>query len=386
MSMKYSLKQLLEEYSQKNTSNLYEPVAVGRYGIRKRSDIYKKELASDYSKNKLIFQDTMTIGLGSKQIDFGVLTENKTYSVSPAYKTFKIDTSKVLSAYLELILDFNNNYYSQKYLVAGARQGKKVDLKGLFSEEIDVPDIEKQSEIINSISLIKEAEKKGERILELLEELRLTYFFEMFGDLQTDTKGLNKVPMGDYITTLTDFSANGSYETLDSGVTMYDKPNYAWMVRTTDLETGDMNSIKYIDKKAYELLSKSKIYGGELIMNKIGSAGKVFLMPSINMPASLGRNAFLMRFDERINVRFLFEQLITAAGQTEIQRYVRGTTTKTISKDGARSISIIVPDRQLQDTYVSIIDRIDKLKTEVESRLTLYRELSNKKLYDYLTC
>ena len=79
--------------------------------------------------------------------------------------------------------------------------------------------------------------------------------------------------MGEYITTLTDFNANGSYRTLDTAVTMYDEPNYAWMVRTTDLETGDMSSIKYIDKKAYKLLAKSKIFGKEIIMNKIGSAG-----------------------------------------------------------------------------------------------------------------
>ena len=53
------------------------------------------------------------------------------------------------------------------------------------------------------------------------------------------------------------------------------------------------------------LLAKSKIYGGEIIMNKIGSAGKIYLMPQINMPASLGRNAFMFRYDEHINVKFL---------------------------------------------------------------------------------
>jgi HK97 family phage portal protein len=65
------------------------------------------------------------------------------------------------------------------------------------------------------------------------------------------------------MTTLTDFSANGSYELLDSNVIMYDEPNYAVMVRTTDLESGDLTSeAKYIDKAAYELLGKSKLFGG----------------------------------------------------------------------------------------------------------------------------
>ena len=64
--MKYLLNQILSEYSEKNSENKYEPAAVGKYGVRKRSDIYKKELAKDYSKNKLIYKDTLTSGLGSK--------------------------------------------------------------------------------------------------------------------------------------------------------------------------------------------------------------------------------------------------------------------------------------------------------------------------------
>ena len=35
---------VLKEYKEKNTDNKYKPVAVGRYGIRKREDIYSKEL------------------------------------------------------------------------------------------------------------------------------------------------------------------------------------------------------------------------------------------------------------------------------------------------------------------------------------------------------
>lgn len=56
---------VIKEYKEKNTDNKYKPVAVGRYGIRKREDIYSKELAKDYSKNKLIYKNTLTVGMGS---------------------------------------------------------------------------------------------------------------------------------------------------------------------------------------------------------------------------------------------------------------------------------------------------------------------------------
>ena len=250
-----------------------------------------------------------------------------------------------------------------------AVMGKTLNKATLSKVKVKIHDISEQHNIVQVLDRVKAVIDARQLELQRLDELIKARFVEMFGDPKTNDKGFTKAPMGGYMTLLTDFSSNGSYKTLDSGVTMYDEPNYAWMVRTTDLESGDMSSIKYIDKKAYELLSKSKIYGGEIIMNKIGSAGKVYLMPEINMPASLGRNAFMFRFDDRINVRFLFEQLISEYGQAEIQQYVRGAVTKTITKDDARSVKIIVPEKQLQDEYVEFVTQVDKSKVAIQKSL-----------------
>ena len=138
--------------------------------------------------------------------------------------------------------------------------------------------LSKQDEIIACMDKVQSIIEMRQQELVKLDDLIKARFVEMFGDPANNEKGFIKAPMGEYMTVLTDFSSNGSYKTLDSGVIMYDEPNYAWMVRTTDLESGDMTAIKYIDEEAYELLAKSKIYGGEIIMNKIGSAGKIYLM------------------------------------------------------------------------------------------------------------
>ena len=54
MSKTYiKLKDLITEYRVLNVQSLYKPVAVGKYGIRSRESIYSKELANDYSKNKI---------------------------------------------------------------------------------------------------------------------------------------------------------------------------------------------------------------------------------------------------------------------------------------------------------------------------------------------
>ena len=244
---------------------------------------------------------------------------------------------------------------------------KHLSAKELNKLELDVPELSKQDKIADTLSRLERIIEAREEELEKLDDLIKARFVEMFGDPVNNEKGFVKAPMGDYMTVLTDFSSNGSYKTLDNGVTMYDEPNYAWMVRTTDLESGDMDSIKYIDESAYELLSKSKIFGGEIIMNKIGSAGKIYLMPQTDMPASLGRNAFMFRYDERINVKFLYHLLTSDYGQNEIQQYVRGAVTKTITKNDARSVLIIVPPIELQNEFEIFVNQVDKSKVVVAS-------------------
>ena len=212
-------------------------------------------------------------------------------------------------------------------------------------------------------------------------------FIELFGDPASNPKAWDTGRLGDYMTTLTDFSANGSYELLDSHVVMYDEPRYAIMVRTTDLEAGDLkNGVKYIDQDAYELLGKSKLYGGEMIMNKIGSAGKIYIMPHIKMPASLGRNAFMFRFDHRINMAFLYALLTSEYGTAEIQQHVRGAVTKTITKDSARSIRIIVPPLELQEQFAAFVEQTDKSKYYSSLSYHLCRQAASNYRQEWMTC
>lgn len=231
------------------------------------------------------------------------------------------------------------------------------------NEKLPLPPLEVQLKIAAIFENLEHLIENKNKQLISLDKLAKSRFIEMFGDPYYNPKGWKSDYLGNYMTTLTDFSANGSYEILDSNVVMYDEPNYAIMVRTTDLEKGDLTGeLKYIDEKAYNLLSKSKLYGGELIMSKIGSAGKIYLMPFINKPASLGRNAFMFRFNECINIVFLYTLLNTDYGTNMIQQHVRGAVTKTITKESTRKLLIYVPPIELQNQFADFVAQVDKSK------------------------
>ena len=245
-------------------------------------------------------------------------------------------------------------------------------------------ELDKQQEIVSTLDKLQSIITHRRTQLEKLDLLVKARFVEMFGDPELNPYNWDKKPMGDYMTLLTDFSANGSYEYLDSNVKMYDEPNYALMVRTTDLERNDfVNEVKYIDENAYNVLSKSKVFGNEIIMNKIGSAGKIYLMPVLNRPVSLGRNVFMFRFNDKINVIFLYFLLISDYGKKEIQQHVRGAVTKTITKDAARSVRIIIPPLDLQTQFADFVKQVDKSKVAVQKELDKAQMLFDSLMQEY---
>lgn len=185
------LNDILKEYKEINSNSLYKPVAVGRYGIRTRESIYKKELAKDYSKNKVISKDTLTIGMGSKQIDIGILSENNKYSVSPAYHTFNIEN--IDSDYLRYCLQYWNNDMSERYMIASSRQGKTIDFKRWLTYEIPVYKRKMQIDIVYELDIIHEAIDKLCSKLSMLVELiksRFSVLLKLFKSSNDSSKNV----------------------------------------------------------------------------------------------------------------------------------------------------------------------------------------------------
>lgn len=198
----------------------------------------------------------------------------------------------------------------------------------------------------------------------------------MFGDPIYNTRNWIKVCFGDVINVLTDYHANGSYQVLKNHVELLDEENYALMIRTTDLEHQNYTEdVKYITEEAYNFLTKTQVFGGEIIINKIGSAGKVYIMPNLNRPVSLGMNQFMIRVNSKANNRFIYYLLNTKAGQNLIQKRVQGAVTKSITKDAVRSIPIILPPIDLQNEFDNNLEQINSHKNLLQNSLQSIQEL-----------
>ena len=280
-------------------------------------------------------------------------------------------------------------YFMKKYLGILRNQSiggviKYIKLANISEAIIPIYSKEEQEEIVNNISKVEEVLNIKNKQMEELQKFIKSQFVEMFNRKKINKKGWLETTVGEHIRLLTDFSANGSYKILDSKVIMYDEPNYAYMVRTIDLENKEYkNKVKYITKETYEFLSKSKVYPNDIIMNKIGSAGKVYIMPDLGIPVTLGRNAFLIRFNDNILPIYIYYLLTSDYGKKQIQKSIRGAVTKTITKDDVRKIKISVPPIDLQNQFSEIVKQIDKQKFEIEKSLKETQELYESLMEKY---
>ncbi|MDQ2190422.1 restriction endonuclease subunit S [Vibrio sp. B4-12] len=270
--------------------------------------------------------------------------------------------------YLFRFLSMDKTQDSIRHLGKQTTNISNLDRVRFLQIKIPLPPIETQKQIAAVLEKADQLRKDCKLLEQELNSLAQSVFIEMFGDPVTNPKGWDVRAIGTTFDLLTDYHANGSYEILQENVTLLNE-GYALMVRTTDLERNNFtDGVNYISEHAYEFLTKTKVFGNELIVNKIGSAGKVYLMPVLNRPVSLAMNQFMIRFNEELASSIFMYYLLTSKGGIQaIQKKVKGAVTKTIRKDALREIALPIPPKVKQDEFSQFIKQHKKLLDDHKS-------------------
>ncbi|MDN5501513.1 MAG: restriction endonuclease subunit S [Shewanella sp.] len=237
----------------------------------------------------------------------------------------------------------------------------QINKKVIESLKIPLPPLETQKQIAAVLEKADQLRKDCKLLEQELNSLAQSVFIDMFGDPSTNPKGWDIATLGDEIEYIGDIGSNGSNDNVSQNLDMKDEEDYAVMIRTTNLNANDFtNNLKYISEKAYNYFSKSKIYGGEIIMNKIGSAGKFWIMPDLQRPVSLGLNQLMIRL-KNANAWFIYYYLSTDYCKQLIASKTRGAITKSITKSAVKDIPIIAPPIYKQAEFSLFIEKNNKL-------------------------
>lgn len=146
---------------------------------------------------------------------------------------------------------------------------------------------------------------------------------------------------------VTDYVANGSFESLRDNVTLLDTEDYAFYVRNTDLKSNTYT--KFVTEESYRFLSKSVLYGNEVIISNVADVGSVYLCPTLKKPMTLGSNVIMLRSEDNVWSYFMYLYFRYFKGRDQIVEITTGSAQPKFNKTAFRNLDINVPeDRYLQ--------------------------------------
>ena len=341
------LRKFITEYKQKNEKNEFKPVAVGKYGIRTRESIYSKELAKDYSKNKIIFKNTLTVGMGSRQIDIGILTDDVIYSVSPAYHTYKI--SGINADYLRYCLMCRNEDMFKRFVKRGRRQGKSIDLKRWLEYEIPVYDVCNQEKIVLKLNKVTNVISMRKQQLQKLDELIQARFVEMFGDPIINPFNWEKKRF------------DSICENLDS--------------RRKPISSGDRVEGIYPYYGASGIVDYVEDYIFDEDILLVSEDGANLLMRSTPIAFSVSgkvwvnNHAHVVKFDEMSLQKYveIYFSLI------DISENITGSAQPKLNQAKLNAMMIPIPEKALLEQYCEFLKQIYKSKLVIKNLLQIYK-------------
>ena len=289
---------------------------------------------------------------------------------------FKVKSSalKILKAVKDKA-DIKYLYYKMQTIKFEAEQHKRYWISKYSQIEIPLPSIATQQRIAAILDQSDAIIQNNRAIVKKYDALTQSLFLDMFGDPVKNEKGWEKRKLNDFLEVLVDVGSNGGNDWVSANIKMKDEEDYALMIRTVNLNKNDFeNNLKYVSEETYNLFKKTKVYGGEIIMNKIGSAGEFWLMPYLNRPVSLGLNQLMMTFKNLDKFYFYF-YFSTNYGKKLINSKLNGATTKSITKTALRDLDILYPPMELQNQFAERVSVIEAQKQQAQLELAKSEEL-----------
>ena len=294
---------------------------------------------------------------------------------------FKVKSSamKILKANKE-IADIRFLYYRMMKTGIDTELHKRYWISKYSKVKIPLPPLDQQKKIAAILDAADAYRQKTKALITKYEELTQSLFLDMFGDPSQNPHNWELKNCGEFIEYLADIGSNGANKTVSKNLVMSDSEDYAVMIRTTNLSRNNFKSnLKFVSKEVYDFFKKSQVFGGEIIMNKIGSAGDFWIMPKLDRPVSLGLNQFVIRL-KGINLLYFYYFLSTDYGYQNIKARCNGVATKSITKTAVRELPILHPPLELQNKFAERVQAIEAQKNQAQASLAQAEDLFNSLL------
>ena len=248
-----------------------------------------------------------------------------------------------------------------------------VNWKDLKELEFFIPTIEEQRRITPLVWAAIETKNAYKTLISRTDDLVKSQFIEMFGDPEKNPKGWDYIKLGDisFITKLAGFEYTKYIQYQDEGDII--------MIRGLNCKGTKLilDDIKWIDKETSDMLPRSKLFKGDIVITYVGTVGEIGLIDKDDS-YHLAPNVAKLSLNDKEKNNPMFWAYMLMASRDYVIRFATSTTQAALNMDKIRKIGFINPPVELQNKFVAFLEQSDKSKFVVSNR-NLSRCLETKK-------
>jgi len=388
-SYKYGPRFSSKDYDKKGNVKTIRGTDVSMFGDINYNQVPTARIENDIVENHalkngdLIMITTADCGIS------GIFYEQELPYIASAYAIKLTPTNRINPQFIKYFMLSTN---ARNQVQSFVRKGTVANLPGsdVMHLRLNLPPLPEQQKIAKILSTWDKAISTTEALIDnskqqkkaLMQQL-LTgkkRFAGFVGDWEDVTlKSISEI--------MTDYVANGSFQSLRENVVVSDEKDHSLYVRLTDLRVGlgHVNQ-KYTSKDSYEFLKKSCLFGGELLMANIGAnVGEVWQMPKVNMPATLAPNMLMTKFKSCAHSKYIYYFLSSRFGKNRVSAVVAGSGHPKINKTELKQVKVLLPSFKEQKKIASVLTDADKEIEILEKQLADLKQEKKALMQQLLT-
>ena len=342
----------------------------GQINITDKTDKVDDEAIQIIKKRSRIkVGDILFVSIGRIGETAIVEAKDDTWDVNESVFVFTINREIITPEYFCTLFQSDA---VQKYL-AGNSSGstfKSIKMNQLERMEFDLPPLEIQESITEKLSKVKAICTKRSSELTYLDDLIKARFVEMFGDLDKNELGWEKVSIN---TVVRGKASNGYFakreEYVDSGnvailgVAYVVNRMYSQVERLPRTNASSLDIQKYHVKYGDMLFCRSSLVaegiGKASIVPENTPENTLFECHVIRLPLDLEK--CIPEFVQVLSTTDYFRKQIISQSKT--------ATMTTIGQDGILKSTIILPPMEKQKEFYAFVKQIDKSKSVIQKSL-----------------
>ena len=378
--MKARLGDYIREYSVRNKINEDIPVysVTNSQGFCK--DYFGKEVASkDKSTYKIVPKGCFAYN--PSRINVGSVDWQRNEErviVSPLYNVFSV-SSDLDNQYLYYFLKSDIALCLIKNIATGSvRDNLKLSM--LYEFPINLPNIERQKEIVSTLDKLQSIITHLRIQLEKLDLLVKARFVEMFGDIYTNKYDLPICPLSDYITFLTSGSRGWAKYCTENGTDWFITIKNVKACKITTHNIQQLNAPDNMEAK------RTKVQEDDLLISITADLGRTGVVTKeiAEHGAYINQHLTCVRLNKsKITPIYAAYFMESNSGRPQFEAKNQTGVKAGLNFDSIKSLKISVPPLTLQNQFADFVKQIDKSRSILQQELDKAQMLFDSLMQEY---